>query len=136
MTTNVVNKEHGGFLQLLFTVKVHSLSVMSNLELGRKMDLESLGLHVSNRENKQLEDEIREKRKEINVHQVKLDQHEERIHAITNHLKNVKQELQHTQVSYTILLFQLNNLTVEIPNTCIFKLKIVADHVELLSNIM
>lgn len=74
---------------------------MASLDFDGEMDLEMLGLHVSNNENKKLEGEVEEKQKDIEVHQVKIDQHTERIQAITDHLKNVRQELRHTQVSLT-----------------------------------
>ena len=74
---------------------------MASLVFDSDIDLDIPGLQASNKENEQLEAEVQEKQKYIGNYQIKLDQHQERIQAITDHLKNVKQELQHTQVSLT-----------------------------------
>lgn len=74
---------------------------MAGLNMDGEIDLERLGLPVTNKENKKLEVEVQEKEKEIALHLIKVEEHEERIQAITEHSKNVKQELQHTQVRLT-----------------------------------
>ncbi len=71
---------------------------MAGLDLGRELDLEQLGLPVSNTENKWLEAEVQKKQKDLSANEERVDQHKERIQAISDHLKNVKQELHHTQV--------------------------------------
>lgn len=71
---------------------------MAGLDLEGEIDLEQLGLPISNTENKLLEAEVQRNQKEVAAHQAKIDQHKERIQAVGDHLKNVKQELQHTQV--------------------------------------
>lgn len=72
---------------------------MDGIDLNGEIDIEQLGLPISNTENKLLEAEVQRRQKEVSVHQTKIDQHADRTHAIGEHLKNVKQELQHTQVS-------------------------------------
>lgn len=62
------------------------------------VDLENLGLPISNAENKNLEAQVQKKEKEISVLQRKADEHKDRIQAISDHLKNVRQELHQTQV--------------------------------------
>ena len=71
---------------------------MAGIELKGEIDLEQLGLPISNTENKLLEADIQRKQKELSAHQAKTEQHKERIQVISDHLKNVKQELHHTQV--------------------------------------
>lgn len=71
---------------------------MAALDLESGIDLEHLGLPVSNTENKILEAEVQKKQKDISLHDTKVLENKERIQAISDHLKNVKQELQHTQV--------------------------------------
>ena len=66
--------------------------------LGGEVDLERLGLPIANEENKRLEVAVEQKEKEIGRLQVQIDEHKDRIQAITDHLRNVRQELQHTQV--------------------------------------
>lgn len=73
-----------------------AIEYFENLEGG--IDLENLGLPISNPENKQLEAQVRSKEKQITELQRKADEHKDRIQAITDHLKNVRQELQQTQV--------------------------------------
>ncbi len=68
---------------------------MADLET---FDLERFGVPVSNKENKQLEAAVKEKEKHITSCQIKVDLHKERIDAVTEHLKNVKQEFNHTLV--------------------------------------
>ena len=71
---------------------------MEGLDQESEVDLEQLGLPISNTENKLLEAELQQKEKEATTYQIKIDEHKNRIQAITDHLKNVKKELQHTQV--------------------------------------
>lgn len=68
------------------------------LEVTSGMDLESLGLPIANDENKKLEADVQRKEKEISRLQLQIDEHSDRIQAISDHLKNVRQELQQTQV--------------------------------------
>lgn len=72
---------------------------MAGLDLEGEIDLEQLGLPISNTENKLLEAEVQRKQKDLTAHQGKIGQHKERIQAVGDHLKNVKQEFQHTQVN-------------------------------------
>lgn len=71
---------------------------MSALDLDSGLDLERLGLPISNTENKLLEAELQKKQKAVSSHEIKISEHRDRIQAVGDHLKNVKQELQHTQV--------------------------------------
>ncbi|MCI4377910.1 hypothetical protein PGIGA_G00208620 [Pangasianodon gigas] len=66
--------------------------VLSEIGWDRKF-----AIPVSNTENKALEDEIQRKQKELAIVENKVSQHKERINAMTEHLKNVQQELTHTQ---------------------------------------
>jgi len=68
------------------------------LEVASGVDLESLGLPIANDENKKLEADVQRKEKEISRLQLQIDEHSDRIQAISDHLKNVRQELQQTQV--------------------------------------
>lgn len=68
---------------------------MAGLE---EIDLEQFGLPISNTQNKLLEAKVQKNQKELSAHEVKINQHKERIQAVGDHLRNVKQELQHTQV--------------------------------------
>jgi len=58
---------------------------------------EGMTIPVANAENKILEDEVQQKQKEIIRLQNELSVNEDRVYAISSHLKNVRQELQHTQ---------------------------------------
>ena len=65
------------------------------------IDLEGelgLGLPIANEENKRLEAEVQRKEREIAALQLQIDESKDRVQAISDHLKNVRQELQHTQV--------------------------------------
>ena len=73
-----------------------SIEYLQSLEGG--VDLENLGLPISNAENKQLEAQVQQKEKQITSLQRRADEHKDRIQAITDHLRNVRQELQQTQV--------------------------------------
>ncbi|KAM9501885.1 coiled-coil domain-containing protein 39 isoform 1-T2 [Clarias gariepinus] len=55
---------------------------------------------VSNLENKALEDEIQRKQSELANAENNVSQQRERISAMSEHLKNVQQELNHTQALY------------------------------------
>ena len=63
-------------------------------------DLGSLemALPVSNEKNKQLEGEVKRREREIAALQVQIDEHRDRAQALRDHLRNVRQELGHTQV--------------------------------------
>lgn len=58
---------------------------------------EGFAMPVANRENKLLEEEIQRKQKEIVTAQNELGDNEDRVRAMSDHLHNVRQELQHTQ---------------------------------------
>lgn len=77
---------------------------MAGLDLEGEIDLEQVGLPISNTENKLLEAEVQRKQKELAAHISKINQHKERIQAVGDHLKNVKQEFQHTQVKNAHIL--------------------------------
>ena len=62
------------------------------------IDLDGMVLPVANEENKALETDVQRKQKligELNNH---VAEYNERVDAIKEHMKNVRQELQHTQV--------------------------------------
>ncbi|KAK2144272.1 hypothetical protein LSH36_772g01071 [Paralvinella palmiformis] len=69
-----------------------SNSILSEFEWD-----EGMTIPVANAENKILEEEILKKQKDITSLQKELSENEDRVHAMTSHLKNVRQELQHTQ---------------------------------------
>ncbi|XP_041120137.1 coiled-coil domain-containing protein 39 isoform X2 [Polyodon spathula] len=58
---------------------------------------EGFAIPVADAENKVLEDELKRKQKEKANLENKLGEFEDRIHAMAEHLKNVRQELSHTQ---------------------------------------
>lgn len=58
---------------------------------------EGFAIPVADAENKVLEDELKKKQKEKANLENKLSEFEDRIHAMAEHLKNVRQELSHTQ---------------------------------------
>ena len=74
----------------------------TQLHAGGGMDVESLdmGLPIANAENKKLEAEVQRKEKEITSLQHQAEQLGDRVQAMSDHLKNVRQELQHTQVRF------------------------------------
>lgn len=74
------------------------------MDLESEVELEQLSLPISNTENKLLEAEVQRKQKGTANHEIKIEEHKNRIQSIGDHLKNVKQELQHTHV-ITPLLF-------------------------------
>ena len=53
---------------------------------------------VANSENRLLEEKVTQKEKNIVRSQQELQQNEDRVHHLSEHLKNVRQELKHTQV--------------------------------------
>ena len=63
------------------------------------IELENLALPISSAENKQLENEVHAKQLQIETLSREIEQNEDRINVIRDHLKNVKQELELTQVS-------------------------------------
>lgn len=70
------------------------------IDLDGELDLDQLGLPIANEENKKLEAAVQQKDREVSRLQVQVGDHKERIQALTEHLRNVRQELQHTQVSF------------------------------------
>ncbi|XP_064615155.1 coiled-coil domain-containing protein 39-like [Liolophura sinensis] len=69
-----------------------TLSILS--ELGWD---EGFSMPVANKENKYLEDEVTQKQRSVVRHINDLEVTTDRITAMAEHLKNVRQELQHTQ---------------------------------------
>ncbi|XP_052782537.1 coiled-coil domain-containing protein 39-like [Mya arenaria] len=67
-------------------------SILSEIEWD-----EGLSMPVANAENKALEDEVQGKQRNMVKVKGDLEEYEDRIHAMSEHLKNVRQELQHTQ---------------------------------------
>lgn len=67
---------------------------------GAAIDMENLemGLPIANEENKKLEAEVQRKEKEITALQRQAENIHDRVQAMGDHLKNVQQELQQTQV--------------------------------------
>lgn len=58
---------------------------------------EGLTIPVANAPNKFLEAEVQKKQRQVVALQNELSSNEDRVHAILEHLKNIRQELQHTQ---------------------------------------
>ncbi|KAL9963526.1 hypothetical protein ACROYT_G027041 [Oculina patagonica] len=58
---------------------------------------EGIAMPVANLENKQLESEVTDTQKNVTSYKEQLDEHSDRIYAMSEHLRNVQQELQHTQ---------------------------------------
>nr|XP_014341535.1 PREDICTED: coiled-coil domain-containing protein 39 isoform X2 [Latimeria chalumnae] len=58
---------------------------------------EGFAIPVANEENKALEDQLQENQKEKVNLENQVTEYEDRIHAMAEHLKNVRQELSHTQ---------------------------------------
>ncbi|XP_035276126.1 coiled-coil domain-containing protein 39-like isoform X1 [Anguilla anguilla] len=59
---------------------------------------DGFAIPVANTENKALQEEIQKKQKENSILEAKISEHKEKIQALSDHLKNVRQELSHTQV--------------------------------------
>lgn len=68
-------------------------SILSEIEWD-----EGFSMPVANAENRKLEEAVTDKEKNIVRCQQDLKQNEDRVHHISEHLKNVRQELKHTQV--------------------------------------
>ena len=62
------------------------------------IDLDGMVLPVANEENKFLEIEVQRKQKLISELDNQVAEYNERVDAVREHMKNVRQELQHTQV--------------------------------------
>lgn len=71
---------------------------MAGVDFESEVELDQLPLPISNTENKLLEAEVLSKQRDLSSHEVKISEHRDRIQGLGDHLKNVKQELQHTQV--------------------------------------
>lgn len=71
-----------------------SSSILSEMEWD-----EGFSMPVANADNRKLEEAVTNKEKNIVRSQQELKQNEDRVHHISEHLKNVRQELRHTQVS-------------------------------------
>nr|CAB3228550.1 coiled-coil domain-containing protein 39-like [Phallusia mammillata] len=65
-------------------------SIMSDMDWD-----EGIAMPVANAENKRLEDELLHMQKEIGKYSSEVGDHDERIHSMSQHLKNVRQELTH-----------------------------------------
>uniref|UniRef100_A0A4W4FWL8 Coiled-coil domain-containing protein 39 n=1 Tax=Electrophorus electricus TaxID=8005 RepID=A0A4W4FWL8_ELEEL len=70
---------------------------MANAVLNEVGWDDGFAIPVANAENKAVEDEIKRKQKEKSEVENKLSNCKDRINAMTEHLKNVRQELGHTQ---------------------------------------
>ncbi|KPP64539.1 hypothetical protein Z043_117108 [Scleropages formosus] len=70
---------------------------------------EGFAMPVANAENKALEDELQRKQKEKSNVENKIYTYRDRIQAMGEHLKNVRQELSHTQVRVPIILSRAKN---------------------------
>ncbi|GFR92728.1 coiled-coil domain-containing protein 39 [Elysia marginata] len=73
------------------------MSNVSNSVLAEIEWDEGLSMPVANSDNKALENEVQKKQSKIVSHQNELSETDDRIRAMVEHLKNVRQELQHTQ---------------------------------------
>ncbi|XP_046349187.1 coiled-coil domain-containing protein 39-like isoform X1 [Haliotis rufescens] len=67
-------------------------SILSEIEWD-----EGLSMPVANASNKVLEDQVQSRQRVIVTHKEDLEEVDDRVNAMTEHLKNVRQELQHTQ---------------------------------------
>lgn len=74
------------------------------------IDLDGMVLPMANEENKFLEIDVQRKQKLISELNNQLAEYNERVDAIKEHMKNVRQELQHTQVRKTITLVRSRKL--------------------------
>lgn len=59
---------------------------------------------VANEENRKLEENVTEKEKAIVKTQNELKLNDDRVHHLSTHLKNVRQELKHTQVCFCLVV--------------------------------
>ncbi|XP_021365244.1 coiled-coil domain-containing protein 39-like [Mizuhopecten yessoensis] len=69
-----------------------SNSILSEIEWD-----EGLSMPVANADNKKLEDQVQQKQRKIVSNKNNVEEIEDRLHAMSEHLKNVRQELGHTQ---------------------------------------
>lgn len=67
--------------------------------MATDIELAHLALPIANETNKQLEGEVATRKKEIDKLDGQIEQYQDRVQIIKDHLKNVRQELQLTQVS-------------------------------------
>ncbi|PVD18338.1 hypothetical protein C0Q70_20887 [Pomacea canaliculata] len=72
------------------------MNYRENILAGLDWD-EGLSMPVANADNKLLEDEVQRKQQIVTGHKNELDETEDRVFAMGEHLKNVRQELVHTQ---------------------------------------
>ncbi|XP_051989390.1 coiled-coil domain-containing protein 39-like isoform X2 [Xyrauchen texanus] len=70
---------------------------MSNALLAEVGWDEGFSIPVANAENKALEEELKRKQKERLILENKLNKYKDIINAVTEHLKNLRQEVSHTQ---------------------------------------
>jgi len=77
---------------IMSTINSRNSAILAEIEWD-----EGLSMPVANVENKKLENEVQKKQTNIVGRQNDLEDTEERISAMVEHLKNVRQELQHTQ---------------------------------------
>ena len=84
-----------------FWPTIVTVMAAAQLDTGARVEEESpeMGLPISNAENKKLEVEVRRKEKDIGSLQRQAEHLRDRVQAMGDHLKNVQQELQQTQVS-------------------------------------
>ena len=68
--------------------------------MATDIELAHLALPIANETNKQLEGEVATRKKEIDKLDGQIEQYQDRVQIIKDHLKNVRQELQLTQVSW------------------------------------
>lgn len=66
--------------------------------MATEIDLENIVLPISSAENKLLENKVHAKQVEIEKLSHSITENQDRVNIINEHLKNVKQELQLTQV--------------------------------------
>ena len=62
------------------------------------IDLDGIGLPIANEANKLLDENVRNKQKNINRLQAQIEEHKDRVQTIRDHLANVRQELHLSQV--------------------------------------
>ena len=67
--------------------------------MASEIDLENVSLPISSEANKKLEQEVHQKQQEAEKITHDINEHNDRIQVIQDHLKNVQQELNLTQVN-------------------------------------
>ena len=67
--------------------------------MATDIELAHLAMPIANETNKQLESEVATRKKDIDRLEVQIEQNGDRVQIIKDHLKNVRQELQLTQVT-------------------------------------